>query len=156
MTDKNSQSQQILESNPALKSLDVLAGEWDVEASLPLEPLAVVRGHTSFKWLEGGAFLLYHSQVGRAEFPRATAIIGPDDAAGTYSMLYFDSRGVSRIYEMSLGNGTWKLWREFPGFSQSLIGRFSDDRNTITATWEKSSDGSNWELDFGLTYKRVK
>jgi hypothetical protein len=70
-------------------------------------------------------------------------------------MLYFDSRGVSRIYQMSLSVGVWKLWRDFPGFSQRFTGTFSDDKNVLTARWEKSTDGSKWEHDFNITYKKV-
>ena len=153
---KGNSTPQAVEVNQALKNLDMLVGHWNVDVSLPLDPSAVIHGQASFEWVEGGAFLLYRSQIDRAEFPRATAMIGPDDSAGTYSMLYFDSRGVSRIYAMSLSNGIWKLWRKFPGFSQRFEGRFSDDYNTITSQWEKSSDDSDWEHDFDLTYKRVK
>ncbi len=34
-----------------------------------------------------------HFEVPNSDFPRAIAIIGPDDAAKTYCMLYSDSRG---------------------------------------------------------------
>ena len=147
------------QTNPALERLSVFVGEWDTEItsmSFHPDPSAVARGRTSFQWLEGGAFLLQHSEVPNTEFPRGTAVIGPDDAAGTYCMLYFDSRGVSRIYKMTFSGGIWTIWRDFPGFSQRFNGTFSDDNNTITAYWEKSSDGSNWEHDFDLTYRRVK
>jgi len=146
-------------SNPALERLRVFVGEWNIEITsmsfLP-DPSAVERGHTSFDWLEGGAFLIQHSEISNPDWPRSIAAIGPDDGAGTYHMLYFDSRGISRIYQMSLSEDTWKLWRDFPGFSQRFIGTFSDDRNTISARWEKSRDGSNWELDFKLTYTRIE
>ena len=56
---------------------------------------------------------------------------------------------------MSLRENTWKLWRDFPGFSQRFTGTFSDDHKIITARWEKSGDGSKWELDFNLTYTKV-
>ena len=70
-------------------------------------------------------------------------------------MVYLDSRGVSRIYQMTLSADIWTIWREFPGFSQRFNGMFSDDNHVITARWDKSSDGSNWEHDFDLTYTRV-
>ena len=57
---------------------------------------------------------------------------------------------------MTFIGSIWTLWREFPGFSQRFHGTFSDDGNIITARWEKSSDGSNWERDFDLTYTKVK
>ena len=144
--------------NPALERLGVFVGEWELEItamSFHPDQSAMERGHTSFDWIEGGAFLVQHSEVTSTEWPRSVAVIGPDDEVEIYRMLYFDSRGVSRVYRMSLSGGIWTMWREFPGFSQRFHGTFSDDNNMITARWEKSSDGSNWEHDFDLTYTRV-
>jgi uncharacterized protein DUF1579 len=146
-------------SNPALERLAVFVGEWNIEItsmSFQEDKTAVEHGHTSFDWIEGGAFLIQHSEVPNSDFPSSIAVMGPDDSAETYSMLYFDSRGVSRIYQMSLSANTWKLWRDFPGFSQRFIATFRDDHNVITARWEKSSDGSNWDIDFEETYSRIE
>lgn len=57
---------------------------------------------------------------------------------------------------MSLIAGVWKLWRDAPGFYQRFTGNFSTDGQTITARWENSSDGKNWEHDFDLVYTKVK
>ena len=144
--------------NSALERLAIFVGEWNLEItsmSFHTDPSAVEHGRTSLNWSEGGAFLIQHSEISATDFPRSTAVIGPDDAAETYGMLYFDSRGVSRIYQMSLSADTWKLWRDFPGFSQRFVATFSDDHKVMTARWEKSNDGSNWELDFNETYTRV-
>jgi hypothetical protein len=160
MADNLQSPQQEFKRNPALERLDIFVGEWNIEItsmSFHTDPSAVERGHTSFDWLERGAFLLQHSEVSTSvDFPRGIAVMGPDDAAETYRMLYFDSRGVSRIYKMTFHGGIWTLWRDFPGFSQRFNGMFSEDNNVITARWEKSSDGSNWERDFDLTYTRIK
>lgn len=146
-------------SNPALDELTLLIGEWTIEItsmSFNPDPSAVVRGHSSFDWLEGGAFLIQHSEIDHPDFPRSKAVIGADDEAGTYRMLYYDSRGVSRIYRMTFSGGIWTIWRDSPGFSQRFHGTFSEDGTTITAYWEKSTDGSNWERDFDLTYTKVR
>ena len=72
-------------------------------------------------------------------------------------MLYFDSRGISRVYQMSLSeDGIWKMWREAPGFFQRFTGKISKDGNTITARWERSNSGVFWEHDFDLTYTRLE
>jgi len=159
MSDKNiSVEHQPSKLNAALERLNVLAGEWNIEItamSFHPDPSAVAHGHTSFNWIQGGAFLLQNSEIPNSDFPRSIAVIGPDDAAETYCMLYFDSRGVSRIYQMSLSDRVWKLWRDFPGFSQRFTGTFSEDQNVITARWEKSTDGSSWDLDFRLLYTKV-
>jgi hypothetical protein len=144
--------------NPALKSLDLLAGDWSVEISnmsfLP-DPSAVGYGRERIEWLEGGSFLVMRSEAENPDVPNAVRVIGRDDSLSTYSMLYFDSRGVSRIYEMSLEGRVWKQWRNAPGFLQRFTGTFSEDGNTITASWEKSTDGANWEHDFDLMYRRT-
>ncbi len=142
--------------NPALKDLEALAGEWSVEIAFPTDPPGTVHGRVTFDWIEGGAFLVMRAGGIEWSGPSgAVGIIGRDDAAETYSMLYFDARGVSRIYQMSFGDGVWTQWRSAPGFSQRFTGTLSDDGSTITARWEKSSDGVRWEHDFDLTYRRA-
>jgi hypothetical protein len=95
---------------------------------------------------------------GTAELPEApdnVSIIGCDAANGTYFQLYSDARGVCRVYEMSIGNGEWKLWREGEPFSQRFTATMSDDGNTITGRWEIAEDGTNYTTDFDLIYRRV-
>jgi hypothetical protein len=70
-------------------------------------------------------------------------------------MLYYDERGVSRIYEMTVEGSIWRMWRNAPDFMQRMTGNISDDRNTITVHGELSKDGSNWEQDLDLIYTRV-
>ena len=60
---------------------------------------------------------------------RRSLIIGCDAANGTYYQLYSDDRGVCRVYEMSIGDGEWKLWREGEPFTQRFTARF---RTTAT------------------------
>jgi hypothetical protein len=100
---------------------------------MPLEPPLNVKGLTVYSRLEEGPFLLMRGTVEHPDFPTSTAIVGGDDSNGAYSMLYSDSRGVTRIYAMSLSREVWKLWREAPGFSQRFTGTFSEDNNTITS-----------------------
>ncbi len=69
----------------------------------------------------------------------------------TYTMLYSDSRGIARLYQMSLRNGVWQQWRDDPTFRQRFSATFSADGRTIRGQWEKSVDGEHWELDFNLT-----
>jgi hypothetical protein len=66
-----------------------------------------------------------------------------------------DSRGVARVYGMSLDDGVWRLWRDGSDFSQRFTGTFSDDGTTISGAWEIALDGSRWEHDFDLVYTRV-
>jgi hypothetical protein len=155
----NENQQAPCKSNLALEQLTPLIGDWNIEVtsmSFRSDSSAVERGHTTFAWLEGGAFLVQHSEIPASDFPRSVAVMGADDEAGTYRMLYYDSRGVSRIYRMTFSGEIWTIWRDSPGFSQRFHGTLSEDGNIITARWEKSTDSSNWEHDFALTYTRVR
>jgi hypothetical protein len=68
---------------------------------------------------------------------------------------YSDERGVCRVYQMSIGNGEWRLWRAGEPFSQWFKATFSDDENTITGRWEMTEDGTNYTTDFDVIYRRV-
>jgi hypothetical protein len=142
--------------NLSIECLAALVGEWRTDINMPLDSPIVTRGRTTFEWSEDGSFLIVRGSVEHPDFPSLTAILGGDDETERYSMLYFDSRGISRLYEMSLTKETWKLWREAPGFSQRFTGKFSEDGNTMVGAWERSSDGTKWEHDFDLTYTKVK
>ncbi len=143
----------------SLDRLDLLTGQWEMEAAFeagyfgPDSPAITGRGgRTIFEWLEGRFFLTQRFINEHPAAPSGIAIIGAGPNQGTFTQHYYDSRGVARIYQMSLDGRAWKLWREAPGFWQRYTGLISGDGNTITGTWEWSADGQEWKHDFGLTY----
>jgi len=142
--------------NLALEPFRVLIGTWNTTGTHPGIPDTILHGRTSFEWLEGGAFLLMRSEIDEPGIPSAVAVFGSDDSTGEFFMLYFDERGVSRKYEVSLHDNIWKWWRNAPGFLQRYQGTIIDDGNTIIGKGELSKDGSAWEKDLDLTYKRVE
>ncbi len=147
--------------------LDVFVGEWVVEARFPGgEPAPSMakeeglQARSRFEWALDGQFLLQRTEVPVPEAPDSLAIISADPETGAYTQHYYDSRGVVRLYAMSLAGGEWTLTRESADFSpldfrQRFTGTFSQDGNTIGGAWEKSSNGAGWEHDFDLTYRRV-
>lgn len=140
-----------LPPNPALRQLEVLVGDWEVD--VPQFPGQ--RGQATFEWLEDGAYLCVHSDAPDPA-PSATLVIGRDESSEVYTVLYYDSRGVARVYQMSFGEGVWQMWRQAPGFWQRFSGTLSDDGSSIRAAWEKSPDGSAWEHDFDMIYGKVR
>ena len=90
------------------------------------------------------------------EAPDSISIIGCDGANGTYFQLYSEERGVCRLYEMSIAEGRWELWREGEPFAQRFRATISDDGNTIAGRWEKAQEEGRWETDFELTYRKVR
>jgi hypothetical protein len=140
----------------ALKELEPLVGQWKLEATPPGGPPWPGEASVTFEWMEGAPFLIERSKVEMPEAPNAICIIGCDAASGRYFQLYSDDRGVCRVYELSIGDGEWKIWREGEPFAQRFTGRFSEDGNRIDARWQAAKDGTNWETDFDLVFTRVR
>lgn len=75
--------------------------------------------------------------------PSGIAIIGAESES--FTQHYYDSRGIARVYQMSLDDRVWKVWREAPGFWQRYTGVISDDGSTIKGAWEGPADGREWK-----------
>ena len=151
--------------HPGLERLAALVGTWEAEATHPLLPGATIRGRATFEWLAGGRFLIWRAHHDHPDIPDSIAILGFDDASdaetaapsGTHCALhYYDSRRVSRTYQLDTDPGVWRYWRDWPGFSQRFVGTFSADGDTITGNPELSQDGKTWNPDLQMTYKRVR
>jgi hypothetical protein len=140
----------------ARERLQALVGEWTMEAGPPGGPPWPGAGRVTFEWLAGAPLLIQRWQVDMPEAPGGVAVIGCDGMSGTYYQLYTDERDVQRIYEMSLTDGVWKLWRDGEPFAQRFTGEFSDDGKTITGRWEIADDGKTWKTDFDMTYMKIQ
>ncbi|MCA1677801.1 MAG: DUF1579 domain-containing protein [Actinobacteria bacterium] len=119
----------------ALKELEPLVGEWTLEAIPPgREPWPGGAGAT-IGWHDSGAHLVQRSTVEMPEAPNGVSIMGCDAANGTYYQLYSDGRGVCRVYEMSIGDGEWRLWRGGralpPALHRQIRGRRQHDRRPL-------------------------
>lgn len=138
-----------------LKKLEPLLGEWALEASSPDGEPWPGEGCARFEWHASRAHLVARTTLEVPGAPNTTSIIGCDAANGTYYQLYSDDRSVCRVYEMSIGDGEWRLWRKGEPFPQRFTGRFADDGNTIVGRWEKAENGEDYESDFDLIYRKV-
>jgi hypothetical protein len=139
----------------ARQRLEALVGEWTLEAIPPGGPPWPGGGSVTFEWLEGLPLLIERTHVDLPEAPDGVAVIGCDGMSGSYSQLYTDERDVQRLYEMSLEDRVWKLWREGEPFSQRFTGTFSEDGRTIAGRWETAEDGQGWKTDFDLIYTKA-
>ena len=147
----------------ALDGLEALIGDWAMAAAFPETPpvdeqLASGAATCSFEWMDGREFVVQRWSVPDPG-PDGLAVIGPDpEREGGYLQHYFDTRGVARVYRMSLEGGEWKLWRDEADispldFAQRFTGAISEDGDRIDGTWEINEDGS-WAKDFDLVYER--
>jgi hypothetical protein len=121
-----------------------------------VEPLGAVRPaqHDSVGGAGPGAHLIERSTIEMTEARNGLSIIGCDAANGTCYQLYSEDRGVCRVYEMSVGDGEWRLWREGQPFAQRFTGRFEDDGNTIVGRREKADDVEHYTTHFDLIYRK--
>ena len=155
----------------ALEPLNRLVGTWSIEATHPAYPDVAVHGTATVEWLEGERFLIHRARSDHPDFPDSISIIGFTEqdrvdtaadtdpaarAAGTppLSMHYFDSRGVFRVYEVSIDDKSWRLWRNAPEFSQRFTGTFTDGGDAIVGRWQLCQDNVRWDDDLEITYRR--
>jgi hypothetical protein len=142
------------------KELDRFVGEWTLQAIPPGGPPWPGEGRVRFEWLDGRAFLVERWSLDLPDPAEGTptsgtSIYGCDATHGTYFQLYYDNRGVHRVYAMGLRDGVWTLRREAPPFAQRFSGTFANDGRTITGRWEIAEPGQDWRIDFDTTYARV-
>jgi hypothetical protein len=140
--------------------LERLVGTWEFESFV--EGQSMGRGRATFEWIEDGAFLLERSHAdwtdpGWVENAPVSmqAVMGFDDTTFEVTQLYADDRGVFRIYRGKVTHDEWRLERAAPDFHQRFVGAFRDDGWTIEGRWESSPDGTAWELDFPITYRKT-
>lgn len=145
-----------LRPNPALEPLAPLIGSWRTTGTHPLLPGTTFHGRTSFSWHEGGAFVVMRSEIDEPEVPDGVAIIGSDDAAGTFTMIYVDEREISRRYHVEVADGVVTWHRDEAGFAQRMAITIAADGSTLQANGTMSRDGAPWEGDLQLTYERIE
>src|SRR5688572_20934475 len=148
----------------SLEALTKLVGTWETEAMHPAMPGVVVRGTAAVEWLEGERFLIHRAKSDHPDFPDSISILGITEwdrvedgarrapAAGEESRLrmhYYDSRGVFRVYDASIEEKTWRIWRAAEGFSQRFEGTVKDGGDTIDGRWQMRRDGT-WEDDLAI------
>lgn len=144
--------------------LDIFVGVWAMEARFPGAPAAADAdgplARSVFEWILQGRYLAQRTEISVPEAPDSLAIVARGPGEGSYTQHYYDSRGVTRLYAMTFRDGMWTLVRESPDFSaldfaQRYTGRFSPDGNRVDGAWEIRRAGTDWALDFELSYVRL-
>ncbi len=150
-----------------LEQLGQLVGTWALESTHPAFPGVVVNGSADISWLEGNRFLIQRARIDHPDFPDSVSIVGDmtsdrvDDARcgapepGAWAMHYYDSRGVFRVYQVSIDAGVWRIWRNAEEFSQRFTGTLAHEGKTIVGQWELCRDGETWNTDLEITYRRL-
>ena len=140
-----------------------LVGRWTTEATHRGLPGAIIRGSSEIEWLEGERFLIYRSSYDHPDIPDSISIIGDTDGL---RMHYFDTRGVHRIFKVTVTSTGWEMTmdRHAPAgsfaspdapFSQRITYTFEDKDRTMSGKAMLSYDNVKWDDDLEITYRRV-
>lgn len=137
-----------------MEALDVLIGEWRVTLTGAnfLDSLdAEQQGTATFAWF-GDAFVTMSSIM--EGDPTWSFAFGRRDPTDSFYALYHDDRGVCRLFDMTVADGSWTLSRTDPDFHQRW--RSTVEVNRIVGRWEASDDeGATWRKDFDLIFERT-
>jgi hypothetical protein len=146
-----------------MKAFEPLIGAWHGEGELQIDPPMKLTVEAKIERL--GEFIVFSTVGEPAAVPDTISIIGGAPDGEPQPMHYFDSRGVERLFLMSLDGSALKIWRapgedwngpHGPGFNQRFIGELSADGNAIQGRWERGMGdaGDQWEIDFPIEYVR--
>jgi hypothetical protein len=115
------------------------------------DPTTVTSGTAVCEWI-GDSFIRLWAEFGGE--PTWDFIFGRSDARDQFVVLYHDERGVLRVFELTLDDGSWTMSRTDPDFHQRLVGRVEGDR--MVARADASEDrGATWRKDLDLVFERA-
>jgi hypothetical protein len=140
----------------ALKEMEVLVGEWSRQATPAGGEPWPGEAQSAFEWLEGGQLMLERSTVEMPEAPNGVCVYGCDAANRTYYQLYTDDRNGCRVYQMSIGNGEWKLWRDGDPFNQRFTATISEDGNRLEGRWSTTKETAGRPISTVSTHGCVR
>lgn len=142
-------------TNVGLAGLERVLGVWTVIGAHPYMPGRELHGRVTYERIEGGAFVRMHSKMQDPEIPEGVAIFGADGDAGTCTMLYFDTRGVSRRYEVVFHDDGFTWSRDASPLSQSFRVTYPGDGRTMRCEGRMKKDAGDWEPDLRLECTRA-
>jgi hypothetical protein len=117
--------------------------------------------------LAGGYFIVHHVDVTVGEQPvRAIEVIGEPDAAGGYLARSFYSEGNAELMHVTIdedgdfhfAGGADVAPAAKPTDASTTRVRstltIADDRRSMTALWERSEDGIDWQPWMDISFTR--
>ena len=138
--------------NNALAALEPLIGNWEYTMynCWFLESMDTkVKGFTTISRIHGSFVLIQSSNADKK--PQDIWIIGYSDPQEKYQMLYYDQRGVSRIFNMTFDGKRAFFWREDKDFYQRIT--IDIKANGLYSIAEASEyQGRTWRKDLEMDF----
>jgi hypothetical protein len=146
--------------------LATVAGRWRTTGHVVGEPPIPVRGTDTYDVLIGGHFLVHHVDVTVGDQPvRAIEIIGERDGEG-FLARSFDGEGNVEVMRLTIDD--LGVFHFSGGGNVAPAARPADvptvrvrstltvgaERQTMSARWERSEDGTTWQHWMDITFER--
>jgi hypothetical protein len=147
--------------------LAAIAGRWRTSGHIIGDENITVVGTDIYEALRGGYFLVHHVDVTVGDQPvRAIEVIGEPDGQGGYLARSFDSEGNAEIMRLTIDDdGVFHFTgsadiapvaqpTETPTARVRSTLTIARDRESMTALWERSDDGTTWHpwMDIQFTH----
>ena len=144
-----------MSTHEKLEPFGALIGEWATESTHRLMEGTVIRGRTTYEWLEGRQFLIQRAVTDHPDIPDSISVIGVMEGEDDLSMQYFDSRGVHRVSAIGFDGKELTTERDAPGFDQRSSATLSDDGTTLAGVSQLNQDDQGFRDDLAFTYRRA-
>ena len=139
--------EQQAQPHPALRSLDVMVGIWELKGR-ESGPDGEIHGRPTFEWMDGGFYLVQHVDIDYIGHRiTGVAYIGYDRSNDNLRSYFFGNEGpgpfgnVALEYVWEVTEDSLMIWGGEVGSPARYRGTFSEDRNTITGRWEWPGGG---------------
>ncbi|HKI24026.1 MAG TPA: DUF1579 family protein [Gaiellaceae bacterium] len=146
--------------------LHTIAGRWHTSGHVIDEPAIPVAGTDTYEVLPGGYFLVHHVDVTVGDKPvRAIEIIGePDAVSGGFLARSFDNDGNTELMHVTIDDHVFHFTggAEVASAAQTDASTarirstltIAEDGQSMSALWERSEDGSNWQRWMDISFRR--
>jgi len=136
---------------PELKKLDYFVGTWTAEGEIkpgPLGPGGKFTATNHVQWMDGGFFLVTHSEFhGAMGQGTETSYMGYDSNDRMYTYDSFNSLGEASHARGNLDDAAWTWQSETTIGPQTMKGRLTIKMQSATAydfRFDVSTDGTTW------------
>lgn len=142
---------EIPKPTPELKKLDYFAGTWTTEGDIkpgPMGPGGKFTGTEHIQWMDGGFFLVTHSEFnGAMGKGTETSFMGYDSNDKMYTYDSFNTLGEANHAKGNVDGDTWTWTSEVKMGPPTMKGRLTVKVISATAynmKFEMSPDGTTW------------
>jgi hypothetical protein len=124
--------------DPALSALDPFVGTWDMKGHLIGSDEENVVGQATFRWLDGGFFLLQEIELDFAGMfeVKSHELVGYDPEAEAFSSLVFSNLAPSPLpYRWEVDGRAVTIKVNYGPLNATFNGEMSEDGNTFSGGW---------------------